>query len=36
MKTQIEITSIDRLNVIQTGYDGGCGEDFETPPKVFV
>lgn len=26
MKTQSEITSIDRLNVIKTGYDGGCGD----------
>ena len=26
MKTQTEITSIDRLNVIKTGYDGGCGD----------
>lgn len=26
MKPQAEITENDRLNVIQTGYDGGCGE----------
>lgn len=26
MKTQTEITSLDRLKVSQTGYDGGCGE----------
>ena len=39
MKTQTEITSLDRLKVSQTGYDGGCGEIYfagQREPMVVV
>ena len=39
MKTQTEITALDRLKVSQTGYDGGCGEIYfpgQREPMVVV
>lgn len=34
MKSQAEILKLERLNVFFKGFDGG--QDFETPPKIFV